>query len=326
MRPDRRSCWPADFLLRVRYSLNQTTLRMDVEIENPGPDPLPWGFGTHPYFRLPLGPDSDPKHCIMEVPAAKAWELESCLPTGQRNPVTPEQDLREGAYFDVLQFDDVLTGLTSSDGHVACRIVDEKAGLEIVQRCPADFPRNGRLHATGSQRLLHRAIYLRDRCDSPATAGSRRRAARSRPGPYVSHLDRDSSRVSPRLERVRSTAATTDRDSSERACPTTSMTNSNLVVATREKRGHRLPGGRSQNAESSVIPGQSEEFSSTRAARIPRSAQEDGVGFAKLIGPMNSPETNTGVMLEFVRSIVAGGRGRLRAVVGSRPRRGRTRG
>ncbi len=137
--PDRRPCWPTDFVIRVRYSLRQTTLLMEVEIENPGPDPLPWGFGTHPYFRLPLAPDSDPKHCIIEVPAAKAWELENCLPSGRSIPVSPEKDLRNGAYFDVLQFDDVLTALTPCDEVVESHIVDEKAGLEIIQRCPADF-------------------------------------------------------------------------------------------------------------------------------------------------------------------------------------------
>lgn len=137
--PDRRPSWPADFVLRVRYALRGSALMMDVEVDNPGTEPLPWGIGTHPYFRLPFAPDSDPKHCIIEVPASETWVLDRCLPTGERVPVSEKQDLREGEYFDVLKFDDVLTGLTPRDKAIECRIVDEKAGLEIVQRCPADF-------------------------------------------------------------------------------------------------------------------------------------------------------------------------------------------
>jgi len=137
--PDRLECWPGDFVLRVRYTVRGASLLMEVDVANPGPNPLPWGFGTHPYFRLPLSGDSHPKRCLIEVPAGEAWELERCLPTGGRAAVEPGKDLREGAYFDVLQLDDVLTGLTAREDTIECRIVDEQAGLEVVQRCPADF-------------------------------------------------------------------------------------------------------------------------------------------------------------------------------------------
>ena len=33
---------------------------MNVTVSNPGADDLPYGFGIHPYFRLPFAPGGDP--------------------------------------------------------------------------------------------------------------------------------------------------------------------------------------------------------------------------------------------------------------------------
>src|SRR5690606_35650830 len=82
--PHRRPLWPADFFIEIRYSLRHTTLRADIRIANPSDVPLPWGFGTHPYFRLPLGADSAPQHCLIEAPASELWVLDGGVPTGER--------------------------------------------------------------------------------------------------------------------------------------------------------------------------------------------------------------------------------------------------
>lgn len=139
--PDRLACWPADFLIEVRYEVRGTTLRCDILIANPDSKPLPWGFGTHPYFRLPLDPDSDPARCLIQAPAAQLWELTDCLPTGNRLDVGEGTDLRDGEYFNVLKLDDVLTGLSPDESGrlVECVIMDEQAGLQISQRFDAVF-------------------------------------------------------------------------------------------------------------------------------------------------------------------------------------------
>jgi len=137
---DRLDDWPADFLIRIRYEVRGACLRADITIENPGEVDLPWGFGTHPYFRLPLGASSSPKHCLIEVPAREEWELIDCLPTGLRRPLPKDKDLSEGEYFDVLKFDDILTGLTTTaDDVIECVILDEAAGLLVTQRCDRRF-------------------------------------------------------------------------------------------------------------------------------------------------------------------------------------------
>ncbi|HLQ43324.1 MAG TPA: aldose 1-epimerase [Planctomycetaceae bacterium] len=137
--PERRALWPADFVIEVRYELRGSTLRADIRIENPDSVPLPWGFGTHPYFRLPLDKQSQPARCLIQVPADSEWILKDCLPTGERRPVTRDKDLREGEYFDVLTLDDVLTDIASANGVVETVIIDEAAGLQVTQRCDPTF-------------------------------------------------------------------------------------------------------------------------------------------------------------------------------------------
>jgi aldose 1-epimerase len=56
--PDRRPLWPADFVIDVRYELLEQGLHCAIRIENPDTAPLPWGFGTHAYFKVPLAPTS----------------------------------------------------------------------------------------------------------------------------------------------------------------------------------------------------------------------------------------------------------------------------
>jgi aldose 1-epimerase len=137
--PDRLALWPADFVIRVEYILHESALQCLVLIENPSDEPLPWGFGTHPYFRLPLAPESVPQQCLLEVPAAEEWELEDCLPTGKRRPVPYEKDFIDGAYYGLTRLDDVLTGLPEGADGCATVIYDEPAGLQVTQWFDAAF-------------------------------------------------------------------------------------------------------------------------------------------------------------------------------------------
>ncbi|MFN0054161.1 MAG: aldose 1-epimerase [Planctomycetales bacterium] len=131
--PDRRPLWPADFLIEVRYELRDASLRCDIRVANPDSVPLPWGFGTHTYFRVPLGQASRRDDCLVQVPAARAWELCECLPTGCQKPVSGANDLREGQALAGLKLDDVLTGLTVCDGQVISSVIDPEAGLQVTQ-------------------------------------------------------------------------------------------------------------------------------------------------------------------------------------------------
>lgn len=137
--PDRLPLWPADFLLEVEYRLIQNRLRAGFRIVNTDSNPLPWGLGTHAYFRTPLGSDGSKAECTVDVPASELWELVDCLPTGNRLPVIEPKDLRGGVWLSGLELDDVYTGLQYAGPQFDCTVIDERAGVQLTQTCPPIF-------------------------------------------------------------------------------------------------------------------------------------------------------------------------------------------
>jgi aldose 1-epimerase len=137
--PDRLAFWPADFLIEVDYELFHNRLRANFRIQNPGQTSLPWGLGTHAYFKLPLSPDSRVDDCTVEAPVSKYWELVNSLPTGRILPVDEDRDLRDGAYLNLIKLDDVLTGVDCDGPQFDCIVLDEAAGLQVTQICPPIF-------------------------------------------------------------------------------------------------------------------------------------------------------------------------------------------
>ncbi|HIE98512.1 MAG TPA: aldose 1-epimerase [Planctomycetes bacterium] len=137
--PERLPLWPTDGEIEICYSLNDACLRADITVRNPTDVPLPWGFGNHSYFRIPLADSSVPGNCRVHAPVNKQWELDGCLPTGRILHGDNVVSLQDGPAFDTLKLDDVYTGVQSVDGVVECRIVDEHAGTQVVQRCDDSF-------------------------------------------------------------------------------------------------------------------------------------------------------------------------------------------
>jgi aldose 1-epimerase len=137
--PDRRPLWPADFLIEVRYELHESSALCEVRVVNPDRVPLPFGFGTHSHFRVPLSAGSRRDDCLMQAPAAEEWELVDCLPTGKRLPVSGRKDLRDGQELAGLKLDDMLTGLSARGEHVETVVMDPSAGLEVRQSFDKSF-------------------------------------------------------------------------------------------------------------------------------------------------------------------------------------------
>jgi len=137
--PERLSCWPADFIIDVRYRVAENRLECQFRIMNPDKHPLPWGLGTHAYFKLPFGRNSHPQNCVASVPVTEEWELDQYLPTGRRLAVENRAPLRTGAHFGSLKLDNVYTGWQSDGGTVRTSILDERAGVELTQICDAEY-------------------------------------------------------------------------------------------------------------------------------------------------------------------------------------------
>lgn len=106
--------WPADFTVAVSYELAGNALKSVIRITNPDSRPLPFGLGTHPYFRVPLGAGGDAAACRVTVPAADYWELVDMLPSGQRPKADGPRGLAVGMRFGDTKLDDVFGGLRNA--------------------------------------------------------------------------------------------------------------------------------------------------------------------------------------------------------------------
>ncbi len=128
--PDSLAFWPTDAVLQLRYHLSGQTLTLEANVSNPTAVDLPYGFGIHPYFHLPIDPAGDPKKTRVVVPASQYWELDHFIPTGERKDVDARLDFRRGQPGDGLALDDVLTGIDPAAGRV-CRLQDQNLGAEF---------------------------------------------------------------------------------------------------------------------------------------------------------------------------------------------------
>jgi aldose 1-epimerase len=136
---DRASLWPADAELSVQYVISGTTLRSEFTVHNPDDRPLPWGLGTHAYFRLPLG-GSDAAQCTVFAPVIQSRQLCECLPTGATVEIPTDAALQESPLFSSLRLDDAFAGLRPSpDGSIETWVTDPDSGRRVVQRFSADF-------------------------------------------------------------------------------------------------------------------------------------------------------------------------------------------
>ncbi|MBI2939892.1 MAG: aldose 1-epimerase [Chloroflexi bacterium] len=124
--------YPFPCRLDMIYTLCGGALRVDVTIENTGEGEMPFGFGMHPYFRMPLAAGGDRARCLVEVPAGRQWALDGdCLPTGEVVPVPPERDFRRLRAIGDLSLDDVYTDVAFAGDSTRCRLSDPAAEVEL---------------------------------------------------------------------------------------------------------------------------------------------------------------------------------------------------
>ena len=129
--------YPSAFRLDLTYRLRAWTLTIEARAENIGRDPLPIGFGLHPYLRAPLREALTAGGCVIEVPATRRWELAGGVPTGRLLPL--DEDLAQGVSLEGRIFDDVYTGLLLTDGVSRCVMGDTRARLAAVVEADRQF-------------------------------------------------------------------------------------------------------------------------------------------------------------------------------------------
>ena len=158
--PEMRPQWPTDAVLTIRYALAGRRLGMTIKVENPTDQDLPYGFGIHPYFRIPFA-SNDPAQGRVILPASESWPLEGYLPTGERKPVEARLDFRKGQPMTGLKLDDVLTGLAFEDNRCTCRLVGSGLQRRVPPELRQPFSGNRGLHSAvrGRHRDRDRALY-----------------------------------------------------------------------------------------------------------------------------------------------------------------------
>jgi len=151
--PESLAHWPADYRLRLTWRLTQQGLRIEAVVGNPDRQPLPFGLGYHPYFRIPFTSGVSEQEYAVECSARKYWELEDSLPTGKLLPLNETRDLRTGRLFPSLTLDDVFTdlaagsppgpdalcwrgGLLQADNGVTLQVLTSPAFRELVLFTP----------------------------------------------------------------------------------------------------------------------------------------------------------------------------------------------
>ena len=132
--------WPFPSRLTVEYRLHGRTLSMTAKAENIGTDPMPMGFGIHPWFDLPFGSNSSRAEMEIRAPASGFWELDETLcTTGPVRPISDGIDLRDWSPIRERFTDDVYTGLTLKDGWFTAEIRDPANGRSIAVRSDSAF-------------------------------------------------------------------------------------------------------------------------------------------------------------------------------------------
>lgn len=130
--------WPADFRLTVSYEVRGQTLASRIRAENCGRGDLPCAFGTHPYFRVPLGGPTA-ANCKVTVPTRSIWQLEGLLPTGVKLPAEGKYGLAAGMPFAETALDDVFSDLQFSGDECLTSIDDPGSGRLLVMTFDRSF-------------------------------------------------------------------------------------------------------------------------------------------------------------------------------------------
>ena len=138
--PDIGRQFPFPFRFAVTYALAGSTVEIAAVATNPGSDWLPFGYGIHPYFRLPLAVAGRREDCIVLAPAARQWVLDAgLLPTGELADVAGDRDFRTPHPLGGTTLDDVYTSLSVAADRSTTVYRDPAAGAELFVDADSSF-------------------------------------------------------------------------------------------------------------------------------------------------------------------------------------------
>lgn len=136
LRPETHGArWPFALDARLTYEIREAEVRLTLDLHNVDAVAQPWGYGLHPYFRMPWVPGGAWEDYTLEIPCAGIWKLDAdLLPTGEVEPVAGELDYRSPKRLRAGEpLDHVFTGISRTDarGWSAVRLRHAPTGLEL---------------------------------------------------------------------------------------------------------------------------------------------------------------------------------------------------
>ena len=115
--PETRRAYPFDFALTVEYRLDGAMLACEARVDNPGPGPLPFAFGAHPGFNVPLagaGAFEDWELAFDEPCSPDRFLLsDACFQTGRKAPFALEGGRTLRLRHDLFDRDAIFLSRTS---------------------------------------------------------------------------------------------------------------------------------------------------------------------------------------------------------------------
>lgn len=121
-----------DHTLSLVYSLDERGLRIAYEVANRASEPLPYGFGFHPYFNYPGAREE----VFLTVPAAGYMVMENLIPTGGIAELAGKYDLRLPVRAADVVLDDVFTGMVPEQPAV---IEWRESGVRLTLNASKEF-------------------------------------------------------------------------------------------------------------------------------------------------------------------------------------------
>jgi aldose 1-epimerase len=105
--------YPFAFSAEAEYCVDGRDLVLSLSLTNEDRQPIPAGFGHHPYFLR--APDSPENAVQLEIPCEMQYTLVNALAEAPPHPITPTSDFRTLRALDDAQHDDLLTTRASAD-------------------------------------------------------------------------------------------------------------------------------------------------------------------------------------------------------------------
>lgn len=144
-RPDILDSYPFPNSLTVTFRLDHDGLTVSAQVRNIGTGDMPFGFGFHPYFKVPISEAGERSKCLVEVHARRLWDwaaLTSVDPArenpGPAGPLTMPNAFPAQSPLGTRDFNEGFTDLEDPDGTVRARVIDTDAGLAVVMDAQPD--------------------------------------------------------------------------------------------------------------------------------------------------------------------------------------------